>query len=166
MELNFKPLGEVELLEKPPKDANVLVEVGGKIKRAPAKLTGGNVGVSGGGNGGIYTLDLSSYIGESLDGSEIVVSLQEAQNIINGVKASSGLAVKALIASEEITSSMPLEGGIMQCLIVAFIVNKNQQTGEIISRIMYGVGTLGNDIVPIMIAADYEVNQGIIAFEL
>lgn len=159
MELNFKPLGEVELLEKPPKDANVLVEVGGKIKRAPAKLTGG----SGGGNGGIYTLDLSSYIGESLDSSEIVVSLQEALDIINGIKASGGFSIKATMPEENASSG--LAGGIMQCLITIFGTEKDEASGQILSEIAYGIGFLVSDILPIIITADYESNIGIIAID-
>lgn len=159
MELNFKPLGEVELLEKPPKDANVLVEVGGKIKRAPARLTGG----SSGGNGGIYTLDLSSYIGESLDSSEIIISLQEALDIINGIKASSGFAIKAIMP-EEIAGS-GLAGGMIQCLITIFGTEKDDASGQILSEIAYGIGFLVNDILPIFITADYESNIGIIAID-
>lgn len=154
MELNFKPLGEVELLEKPPKDANVLVEVGGKIKRAPAKLTGG------GGNGGIYTLDLSSYTEDPLGGSEIIISLQEALDIINDVKTSDGLALKI----EDLKNSdIPVQMGILQCMLVIVGEEKNEEDGSLLTQELVGISLLLNEPMILMIMADYETNTGVIA---
>lgn len=154
MELNFKPLGEVELLEKPPKDANVLVEVGGKIKRAPAKLTGG------GGNGGIYTLDLSSFAMEEPENGQWVIPFNEALDIINDVKTSSGLALKAELPNN---SGIPVSIGILQCILVVVLEEKNEEDGSLLAQQLVGISSLLNEPMLLMIMADYESNTGVIA---
>jgi hypothetical protein len=85
MELNFKPLGEVELLEEVPKNAKLLVETGGKVKRAPAKL-GGN----------IFVYDAF----ELYEKGEIEVPIEVAKELIEQIKLSDALAFRMFVSEE------------------------------------------------------------------
>ena len=153
--MNFQKLGEVEYLNEVPKDANLFVEYGGKVKRAPAKL-GSN----------FASFDILPLLMNMNTNSEIPMvecSLQEAYSYINKVKESDGVILYVNVPEDMADSSgLPINFIKAQTPIILGGVAKDESSGEVMMEGVAGVIPLGSTGVVLVVVASPAEGRGMI----
>lgn len=154
--MNFQKLGEVEYLNEVPKDANLFVEYGGKVKRTPAKLGGSN----------FASFDLLPLLMNLDSGSEIPMiecSLEEAYSYINKVKESDGVILYMNIPEDMISSSsLPISFIKIQMPMILGGAVKDESSGEVMMEGVAGVMLLGDAAILFVVMASPAEGMGMI----
>ena len=154
--MNFQKLGEVEYLNEVPKDANLFVEYGGKVKRAPVKLGGSN----------FASFDLLPLLMNMDTGSGnpmIECSLEEAYNYINEVKESDGVILYANVPEDMISSSsLPISFIKAQLPMILGGAAKDEASGEVMMEGVAGVMILGSTAILFVVTASPMEGMGMI----